>query len=142
MYTIASALIESGILDQNEVTQIWDSLALLDAAAEDAGLDGWDYSPAPAPPWLIAAATQAGLPVDQLEHMSREEVETAMELVCKTEQPTTAVSEAVQRANRTLTRRPPPPLQTRGDSRCRKYMPRQRQTCIRRAGHPGPCRST
>ena len=142
VYTLASALVESGVLDEEQATQIWDALGLLDIAAERAGLDGWDYEPPPAPPWLIEAAVNAGFDRTDVEHLSRDELSSAMEALYESENETDALTKAMEHGNTVLTHQVPPHPASRVGARCGKYMRRARASCIRRQGHPGPCRST
>lgn len=51
----------SGQLTEEEATQLWDALALLDVLTDQVGLDGWDYSPQPAEAHLVRALAQLGL---------------------------------------------------------------------------------
>ena len=48
VYDAAAALVASGRLSDEEATQIWDAIILLELVAETLGLDGWDYLPPPA----------------------------------------------------------------------------------------------
>lgn len=61
IYDMANALRRTGRLTDDELTQIWQALALLDVLAEDVHLDGWDYRPQPAPAGMVKAAVAAGL---------------------------------------------------------------------------------
>lgn len=142
VYTIAAALVDSGVLDEEQATQIWDALELLDTAAEQAGLDGWDYKPPPAAPWLIDGAVNAGFDRTEVEHLSHDELSAAMADLYETGNPDDAVTKAMGRVNTVLTRQTAPGLSGRADARCGKYMRRARASCIRRKDHPGPCRST
>jgi len=45
VYDMATALASSGLLTDDEVTFLWDALAVLDVVEEDVGLDGWDFRP-------------------------------------------------------------------------------------------------
>jgi hypothetical protein len=49
VYDITCALLDAHLLTESEVTALWDALAILDVIEEEVGLDGWDYSPPPAP---------------------------------------------------------------------------------------------
>lgn len=91
VYDMAVALRDAGILTDEELSALWDALAILDIVAEQVGLDGWDFRPEPAPEGMRRAAVAAGL-LDE--------------------------------------------------DRCGALLPRARRPCIRRAGHPGPHRST
>lgn len=44
-YDLANALLATGRLSAQEVTEIWQALTLLDVITEQVGLDGWDYRP-------------------------------------------------------------------------------------------------
>src|SRR5690625_618711 len=79
VYDIANALVRSGRLTEQEATQLWDALALLDVIAEKVGLDGWDYLPQPAEAHLVRALVQLGLLTEELAAVvSRAEAEAAM----------------------------------------------------------------
>ncbi|HEY5248709.1 MAG TPA: hypothetical protein VIJ15_09725, partial [Dermatophilaceae bacterium] len=60
-YDLANALLRTGRLAPDEVTEIWQVLTLLDVLAEEVGLDGWDYAPPAAPEGMVRAAVAAGL---------------------------------------------------------------------------------
>lgn len=55
VYDMAVALVESGLLTDDEVSSIWDALAILAVIEEDVGLDGWDYLPPPAPEGVVSS---------------------------------------------------------------------------------------
>lgn len=149
VYDMANGLVDAGLLDREEVTQLWDALAVLAVVAEDAGLDGWDYRPPPAPEGLVKAAVFSGL----LDHatavqLSRSELEAAMEHGWGPTgpDPAAALTAALERARA----RPGWPDGTdpagvvagRAGPRCAAVMPRAGTRCIRRHDHPGPHRST
>src|SRR5690606_11375933 len=79
VYDVAVGLRDAGLLDEDEVTDLWDALALLDVLEEDVGLDGWDYRPPPAPDGMVRAAVAAGL-LDETtaSALSKPELEAAM----------------------------------------------------------------
>ena len=60
IYDMAVGIANSGLLADDEVTKLWEALALLDVAVESVGLEGWDYRPAPALEGLRRAAVAAG----------------------------------------------------------------------------------
>ncbi|RIT36785.1 hypothetical protein D2E76_16145 [Mycobacteroides abscessus] len=147
VYDIANALVIAGKLTEAEATQLWDALAVLEVAAEKAGIDGWDYRPPPAEAHLVKALIQLGLlPADIAATVSRTEAEAAMrEGLGDDGQPDTAAAlAAVMHAARTRTDYEDATdiLRRRTQDRCGATMPRARATCIRRAGHPGPHRAT
>lgn len=147
VYDIANALVRSGHLTEEEATQLWDALALLDVLAEQAGLDGWDYLPRPAEAHLVRALVQLGLLPEELAVVvSRAEAEAAMrDGYDESGQPDQyAALTAVIRAARTRSDYGDATdiLKRRTEKRCGAEMPRARATCIRRVGHPGPHRAT
>lgn len=147
VYDVANALVRSGQLTEEEATQLWDALALLDVVAEGVGIDGWDYRPRPAEAHLVRALVQLGLlPEDLAATVSRAEAEAAMrDGYDETGQPDTfAALAAVMRAARTRSDYGDAMdiLRRRSEERCGAEMPRARARCIRRVGHPGPHRAT
>lgn len=146
VYDVANALVRSGHLSEDEATQIWDALALLDVTAESVGLDGWDYAPRPAEAHLVRALVQLGLLPEELAVLvSRAEAEAAMRdgYDESGQADPFAAFVAVQRAARSRSdyQDATDVLKRRADVRCGAEMPRARATCIRRVGHPGPHRS-
>ncbi|MCB0929415.1 MAG: hypothetical protein U0R77_11995 [Mycolicibacterium insubricum] len=147
VYDIANALVRSGELTEEEATQIWDALALLEVVAESVGLDEWDYLPRPAEDHLVRALDQLGLlPREIAAVLSRDEAEAAMrEGYDHAGKPDPlAALEAVMRAARARTDYGDATdiLRRRHEPRCGAQMPRARAKCIRRVGHPGPHRAT
>lgn len=147
VYDVANALVRSGRLTEEETTQLWDALALLDVIAEKVGLSGWDYAPQPAEAHLVRALVQLGLlPQELAAVMSRAEAEAAMrDGYDESGQPDQyAALAAVMRAARTRSDYGDATdiLKRRTEKRCGAQMPRARATCIRRVGHPGPHRAT
>ena len=145
VYDIASALIATGKLSEDEVTEIWQALILLDLLAEDIGLDGWDFKPEPGPDGLVKAAVSAGLLTEDLARLlSKDELAAALEGGWDETgaNPEKALSAAMRRARASadagnITRI----MKQRAEDRCDVFMPRKKATCIRKAGHPGPHRS-
>ncbi|CAM3446824.1 hypothetical protein H7J08_19390 [Mycobacterium frederiksbergense] len=147
VYDVANALVRSGRLTEQEVTQLWDALALLEVVAEGVGLDGWDYKPRAAEAHLVRALVQLGLlPEDLAKVVSRAEAEAAMkDGYDDTGKPDTyAALAAVMRAARSRSDYGDARdiLHRRSAERCGAEMPRARAKCIRRVGHPGPHRAT
>lgn len=147
VYDVANALVRSGQLTEEEATQLWDALALLDVLTEQLGLDGWDYTPQPAEAHLVRALVQLGLLSEELAAVvSRAEAEAAMrEGYDESGQPDQyAALMAVMRAARSRSDYGDATdiLKRRTERRCGAEMPRARATCIRRVGHPGPHRAT
>lgn len=147
VYDVANALVRSGELTEDEVTQIWDALALLDVLAEKTGIDGWDYLPRPAEPHLARALVQLGLlPEDIAAVVSRDEADAALrDGYDDVGQPDPAAAlVAVLRAARSRSDYGDATdiLRRRREPRCGAEMPRARATCIRRVGHPGPHRAS
>lgn len=147
VYDVANALVRSGQLTEDEATQLWDALALLDVLIEQVGLDGWDYTPQPAEAHLVRALVQLGLLPEELAAVvSRAEAEAAMrEGYDESGRPDQyAALTAVMRAARSRSDYGDATdvLKRRTEQRCGAQMPRARATCIRRVGHPGPHRAT
>ncbi|MGD9620786.1 MAG: hypothetical protein AB7G47_10315 [Mycolicibacterium sp.] len=147
VYDVANALVRSGQLTEEEATQVWDALALLDVLTEKVGLDGWDYAPRPAEAHLVRALVQLGLlPEDLAAAVSRAEAEAAMrDGYDESGQPDQyAALMAVMRAARSRSDYGDATdiLKRRTEQRCGAEMPRARATCVRRVGHPGPHRAT
>ncbi|CCK61215.1 hypothetical protein [Mycobacterium canetti] len=147
VYDVANALVRSGRLTEEEATQLWDALALLEVVAEGVGIDGWDYRPRPAEAHLVRALVQLGLlPEDLARVVSRAEAESAMrDGYDETGQPDAyAALTAVMRAARARSDYGDATdiLRRRSEERCGAEMPRARAKCIRRVGHPGPHRAT
>jgi hypothetical protein len=149
VYDMATALVASERLTPEEVTQFWVALSLLDVAAESVGLDGWDYKPAPAPIGLQRSAVSAGLLTSEIAALlSTDEIQAAMTEGWNAEgkpDSTAALSAALLRS-RDRVPLPNAPIETvvksRRLDRCGATMPRAQIRCIRRAGHPGPHRSS
>lgn len=145
VYDVAEGLKDAGLLSEETFTQVWEALQLLDVTAADVGLDEWDFLPTPAPLGMQKAAVAAGvLPEDVTRLLSKDELEAAMEhgwASDGTVDPDKALNAALAR-NR-LSSRPDLPaiLARRQEPRCNEFMPRAKQRCVRRAGHPGPHRA-
>ena len=146
VYDLAAALVRTGVLTDEEVTQIWQALSLMDVIAEDVNLDGWDYRPPPAPEGLVQSAIATGL-LDEAtaRALSKDELLAAMEEGWSRGEPDpdAAIAAAMRRARAgvdavDVTRI----LAGRRADRCRAVLPRAGAPCIRRAGHPGPHRAT
>ena len=144
VYSAANALVASGKLTDDEATQIWDALHLLDVVAERAGLDGWDYQPEPAEPGHQKSAVAAGvLPEDVASLLSKDEIMQAMAHGWGEDgsvDQAAGIDAALRRArgnsvssDRVITGRMKP--------RCNAYMPRAKKNCVRREQHPGAHRS-
>lgn len=145
VYDLASGLVGSGRLSDDDVTQLWIALALLEVVAETAGLDGWDYRPSPAPEGMQRAAIAAGLlSSDAASMLSVDEIQAAMTAgwdEAGQPDPARALTAALARARGRVD--PPANLiETRRLDRCNALMPRAQTRCIRRANHPGPHRAT
>lgn len=149
VYDMAVALAESGLLTENEISSIWDALAVLDVIEEDVGLDGWDYVPPPAPQGMRRAAVASGLlSEEQAALLCKPELEAAMEQGWGPggPDPIAALTAALERA-RLRSRRPrgavpvAEVLASRSQPRCGEILPRAQVPCVRRRGHPGPHRA-
>jgi hypothetical protein len=146
-YDIANALIKSGKLTDEEATEIWQAIELLDIVAEQAELDGWDYAPAPAPAGMVKAAVASGLLVESIaEKLSLAELQAALEHGWSGGSPNPAAAlNAALLAARSNARRPfdaTAIIESRGADRCDVVLPRAKAKCIRRSGHAGPHRSS
>lgn len=141
VYDLAAALIASGHLTDDEITEIWQALALLEVVSEEVGLDGWDYRPPAAPEGMILAAVNSGLLDDHVARMlSKDEIEAAMAggWSSGVADPLAALAAAMRRARGgvdpgDLTRL----LASRASDRCDAALPRTGSRCVRRMGHPG-----
>ena len=101
VYDMAVALTRSGALAPAEVTQVWEALALLEVVAEAVGLDGWDFTPLPAPAGMVRSAVAAQLlPEAQARLLSKDELEAAMEAgwASGAADPVAAIRAALERA--------------------------------------------
>lgn len=145
---MANALRDSGMLDADELAQLWEALAILDVVTEHVGLDGWDYRPPPAPEGMRRAAVAAGLLDERTAALlSRDEIAAAIASGSGPDGPRPAAA-LVAALARARTRAVPVDtdgaaaiLATRAADRCGQLQPRAQQHCVRRAGHPGPHRS-
>ena len=145
VYDLAAHLVATGLLADDEVIEIWQSLILLDIVAEAVGLDGWDYRPPPAPEGLIRAAVTSGLLDEATARLlSTDEITEAMTHGWNDAgpDPVAALRAAVARARAgvdpgDLTRF----LTSRAADRCDALLPRVGARCIRRSDHPGPHRA-
>ena len=144
-YDMANALIRTGRLTDEEVTEIWQALMLLEVVAEDVGLDGWDFTPPPAPDGMVRAVVASGLlPESIARALSKDELEAAMEHGWNrgNPDPAAAMEAAIRRARLGVSEVDVTHiLEQRAVERCDVLLPRAGVRCIRRAGHPGPHRS-
>ena len=147
IYDMAEGLAGTGLLTDDEVTFLWEALAVLDVVAEDVGLDGWDYRPDVAPEGMRLAAVRSGLLTEeQASLLSKDEVEAAMAAgwADGAPDPRAALAAALERA-RGRSHGPADidaVLSDRAEGRCGAAMPRARASCIRKQGHPGPHRAS
>ena len=145
VYDTAVALARSGILDVDEVTQLWEALALMDLIPEAIGLDGWDFQPPPAPDGMVRAAVAAGvLPEDVASLLSLDELQAAMTSGWSSTgqpDPHEALRAALERARSRVAFPGLDVVLGRGGPRCGVVMPRAGARCIRARGHPGAHRS-
>lgn len=145
VYSTAAALARTGRLTDDEITQIWEALALMDIVEERVGLDGWDFRPPPAPEGMVRAAVASGVLEEETARLlSRSEIQAAIEhgWTADAPDPVAALAAALARARAgvdtgDVTRI----LDDRRVDRCEAHMPRAGALCIRRAGHPGPHRA-
>ncbi len=144
VYDMAKGITRTGLLLDDEVTQIWEALGLLDVVTEDVGLEGWDYRPEPAPEGMRRAAVDAGLlDQDTADLLAKDELEAAMTSGWGPQgaDPEKALLAALERARGSADFSARRLLEVRRDNRCRAFMVRAKSTCVRRSGHPGPHRS-
>jgi hypothetical protein len=141
---MAVGAVKTGCLSEDEVTQLWEALGLLDVVTEEVGLEGWDYRPAPAPEGMRRAAVAAGL-IDQdtADLLAKDELEAAMASGWGPHgpDPEKALVAALERARGSADFSARKIIEVRQDDRCGVLMIRARSNCVRRAGHPGPHRS-
>jgi hypothetical protein len=144
VYAMASALVATGRLSDDEVTELWRALALLDVVEEQVGLDGWDYRPVPAPAGLQRAAVAAGLLTeDDAAVLSLDEIQAAMTSGWDDDgnaSPVRALGAAFERSRGRIGDVASIVTNRKAD-RCGVVLPRAKVHCIRRAGHPGPHRA-
>lgn len=148
VYDMAVALRDAGLLDADCGADLWDALAVLDVLEEEVGLDGWDYSPPPAPEGMVRAVIAAGLLDPSVAPLlSKAEIEAAMAGGWGPDGPDPGAALIAALAHARRRSRPlaiPDPvaiIARRGDGRCDAAMPRAGSRCVRRNGHPGPHRS-
>ena len=144
VYDMAVSAVKTGCLSEDEVTQLWEALGLLEVVTEEVGLEGWDYRPAPAPAGMRRAAVAAGL-IDQdtADLLAKDELEAAMAFGWGPDgpDPERALIAALERARGSADFSARKIIEVRQDARCGVLMIRARSNCVRRAGHPGPHRS-
>lgn len=148
VYDMAVGLVVAGLLEPDEITDLWDALAVLDVVAESVGLDGWDYRPPPAPEGMVRAAVAAGLIDESVAAvLSKHELEAAMADGWGPAGPDphaaliAALEAARHRGRLARVLDVEQVLGSRMADRCGAVMPRAGARCIRRAGHPGPHRA-
>lgn len=147
IYAMADRLIKTGRLTSEEITEIWEALALLDTLAKDVGLDGWDYKPEPGPEGMAKAAVASGLlDEDTATALSQDELTAAMAAGWGEDgkpDPAKALMAALRRARASITGfNAPEIVAQRATERCSAYTARTKKKCIRRKGHPGPHRGS
>ncbi len=144
VYDMAIGITRTGLLSEDEVTQLWEAIGLLDVMTEDIGLEGWDYRPAAASEGMRRAAVSSGLlSQDTANLLAKDELEAAMTSGWGPDgaDPEKALLAALERARGSADFSVRKILEVRRDDRCGAFMVRTRSTCVRRAGHPGPHRS-
>jgi hypothetical protein len=144
VYDIAVGAVNTGCLSEDEVTQLWEALGLLDVVTEEAGLEGWDYRPTPAPEGMRRAAVAAGLiDHDTAELLAKDELVAAIASGWGPDgpDPKRALVAALERARGSADFSARKIVELPNDERCGVLMTRARSNCVRRAGHPGPHRS-
>ena len=140
----AVAAVKTGCLSEDEVTQLWEALSLLDVVTEEIGLEGWDYRPTPAPEGMRRAAVAAGLiDRDTADLLSKDELEAAMASGWGPDgpDPERALVSALERVRGSADFSARKIIEVRRDARCGVLMIRAKSNCVRRTGHPGPHRS-
>jgi hypothetical protein len=145
VYDLALALIKTGLLTDEEGTQLWDALALLEVVAESVGLDGWDFRAPPAPDGLVKTVVAAGVLEEAIAKLlSQDEILAAMNASwSETGRPNMeeALEAALKRARFSSSYPAREILFARSEPRCALLMPRAKIRCIRKFGHPGPHRA-
>ncbi len=144
VYDMAVSISATGLLTEDEVTQLWEALGLLDVVTEDVGLEGWDYRPEPAPDGMRRAAVNSGLlNKETADLLAKDELEAAMTSGWGPEgaDPERALIAALERARGSADFSVRQILEARRGDRCGALMVRAKSPCVRRAGHPGPHRS-
>ena len=144
VYDMATGVASTGRLSDDELTQLWDALAILDVATQTIGLEGWDYRPTAAPEGLRRSAVAAGvLDAATAALLSQDELLAAMEHAWDQGQldPALALVAALERARDSADFGEREILSARQEDRCAAEMPRAGARCIRRQGHPGPHRA-
>lgn len=144
VYDMAIGISATGLLNEDEVTQLWEALGLLDVVTEDVGLEGWDYRPAPAPDGMRRAAVSSGLlDRETADLLAKDELEAAMTSGWGPDgvDPEGALIAALERARGSADFSVRQILEARRVDRCSVLMVRAKSPCARRAGHPGPHRS-
>lgn len=148
VYDMAIALRDAGVLSEEELTSLWEALAILDVVAEQVGLDGWDFLPEPAPEGMRRAAVASGLLDEETAStLSRDELEAAMTAGSGPSgpDPAAALVAALERARSRAAPLTPDEaaaiIAARSQHRCGVILPRAQRPCVRRSGHPGPHRS-
>ncbi|WP_293698864.1 hypothetical protein [uncultured Agrococcus sp.] len=143
VYEIASDLVASGKLSAEEEWQIWELLRSISLQREILGLEEWEYQPPPAPEGMVKSVVAAGI-LDEVtaSKLSIEELNAAMAAAWD-DDGTVNVQRALEAAFSRVARSSSPDriLRTRAEQRCDAYMPRAKEHCIRREGHPGAHRS-
>lgn len=146
-YDMADALVRSNRLTPDEALEFWEYLALLEIAAEQVGLDGWDYQPEPAPDGLAKAAVAAGILDEHTASLlSKDELNAAMAGGWSNSgqaDPDAALRAALERARSRVDGLDLSKIvKARQEARCGSVLPRTGRPCIRRQDHPGPHRTT
>ncbi|MGH3732386.1 MAG: type II toxin-antitoxin system RelE family toxin [Acidimicrobiales bacterium] len=144
VYDMAVGIVSTGLLSEDEVTQLWEALNLLDVLTEDIGLEGWDYRPEPAPEGMRRAAISSGLLDRRIaDLLSKDEITVAMTSGWGPNgpDPEAALVAALERARGSADFSERRILEERRVDRCGALMVRAKSACVRRQGHPGPHRS-
>lgn len=143
VYAEAHDLIHSGKLTEQEQTQIWDALRLVDETKERLGLEQWDYFEDSAPEGLIKAAVAGDIVDEDVARMlTKGELNAAIEAAWAggALDREAALAAAMRRVASSAT--PDRVFTSRRDPRCGARMPLAGTTCIRRRGHAGAHRSS
>lgn len=143
VYAEAHDLIHSGKLTEQEQTQIWDALRLVDETKERLGLEQWDYFEDSAPEGLIRAAVAGDIIDEDVARMlTKGELNAAVEAAWAggALDREAALTAAMRRVASSAT--PDRVFASRRDPRCGVRMPLADKPCIRRRGHAGAHRSS
>ncbi len=136
-YEKGQQLFDAGVIDEDELNQIWDALGLLDVAAHRIGLDDWDHAPEPAEPHMVELVVQLGIADRSLAQvLSHREIDQLLRSWHESD----PIQATLGQIGLDTAITPTELIEKRDSARCGKLMPRAKAHCIRIRGHNGPCR--